>query len=133
MQSDAYRAPQDLNTPRALEYTAFSHTTSALSRAQNPTSHPSTPVDRTAQCAQRLEALHRNLMLWTVIFAAVTDPGNQLPRALCGQIAELAQFVAKYTEQARKTDADLEPLIDINVAIMRGLRGESTTVLAETA
>lgn len=133
MQSDAYRASPDLTTPRALEYTAFSHATSALSRIAREVPNQSSPAALTDHCAKRLDALHRNLMLWTVVFAAVADPGNKLPKGLCVQIAELAQFVSRYTDEARKTDVDLEPLIDVNLAIMRGLRGDVQTSLADIA
>jgi flagellar protein FlaF len=103
------------STPRAVEYSAFARATSALTAAQQVSADEST--------AQRLEALHQNLMLWDTLFGAVADPGNQLPDKLRAQIAYLAKFTRHYTKEARRSKTDLQPLIDVNSAIMKGLRG----------
>ena len=129
MTPDTYTSAQPgISTPRALEYTAFSRATTALSRVQSSTAEPPLP--------ERLDALHRNLMLWDVVLGAVADPQNALPEGLRGQIAYLARFTRHYTKTARNEGADLQPLIDINIAVMKGLRGipaNAPQPLAETA
>ena len=50
--------------------------------------------------------------------------GNALPVALRAQLVCLAEFVRKHTLRVLGGQASIAPLVDINTAIMRGLRGD---------
>lgn len=70
-------------------------------------------------------ALHDNKRLWTIFAADVADPENGLPQALRAQLFYLAEFTNVHTSAVLARRADPGPLIDINTAILKGLRGEA--------
>ncbi len=108
---DATRA---IGTPRNVEYQVFSQITGRLNRA----SAEGGPFSELAQ------ALHENLRLWTVIVTDVTSAENGLPVALRGQLADLSKFTRSHTQKVLRQEADAAVLIEINTAVMRGLRGQ---------
>ena len=108
---DAARAT---GTPRSVEYQVFSQITGQLNRALKA----GQPFSEVAQ------ALHENLRLWTVIAVDVTEPGNALPVGLRSQLAGLAKFIRSHTQLVLLREADAGVLIEINTAVMRGLRGQ---------
>ncbi len=108
---DATRA---IGTPRNVEYQVFSQITGQLNRA-NAEGRP---------FAELAQALHENLELWTIIVTDVTNAGNGLPVALRGQLADLSKFTRSHTQKVLRQEADAAILIEINTAVMRGLRGQ---------
>ena len=54
----------------------------------------------------------------------VAEPTNLLPQPLRAQIFYLAEFTMHHSAKVLKGDASVAPLIDINTAVMRGLRGD---------
>jgi flagellar biosynthesis activator protein FlaF len=112
MSIQAYqRAATQAESPRELEYRAFGLVTANLVRVKEEQMAP----------AQIAEALEANRKLWNVLSADCSVPGNQLPMALRGQIISLAMWVGRYSRDVIREGADIEPLIDINRAIMEGL------------
>jgi flagellar protein FlaF len=112
MSIQAYqRAATQADSPRDLEYRAFGQVTAALVRVK----------DETPPLAAVLEAIDANRRLWNVLSADCAVPENQLPIALRGQIISLAMWVARYSSEVLRDGADIEPLIDINRAMMEGL------------
>jgi flagellar protein FlaF len=107
---DATRAT---GTPRGVEYQVFSQITGQLSRAIRP----GQPFRELAM------ALHENMRLWTVIAADVTNIKNGLPVALRAGLADLSKFTRSHTQKVLRKEADAAVLIEINTAVMRGLRG----------
>jgi flagellar protein FlaF len=105
------RAATQADTPRELEYRAFGQVTANLVRVK----------EEQMALAQLAEALDANRRLWNVLSADCSVPGNQLPMTLRGQIISLAMWVARYSRDVIRDGADIEPLIDINRAIMEGL------------
>ncbi len=69
-------------------------------------------------------ALHENRELWTILAGDVADQGNGLPKTLRAQIFYLAEFTHAHTRKILHGDADIDAIVDINTAVMRGLRGE---------
>ncbi|SEV92920.1 flagellar protein FlaF [Aliiroseovarius sediminilitoris] len=102
------RAP--LRTSRGTEYDAFAKVTHQLGRA------------RTTGFADLAAALHENRRLWTLLAADVADDGNGLPNELRARIFFLAEFTADHSRKILSEGEDVSVLVDINTAIMRGLR-----------
>jgi flagellar protein FlaF len=113
MSIQAYqRAATQAEQPRDLEYRAFGQVTAALVRIKEEAAVPLPVV---------LEAIDANRRLWNVLSADCAAPENQLPITLRGQIISLAMWVARYSSEVLRDGADIDPLIDINRAMMEGL------------
>lgn len=112
----AYGVAEDATrTPRDAEYQAFARATRALTAAaRTGTTAPGKLAD----------ALTLNRRLWMVLAADLATEGNQLPEALRIGLLGLAQFVLNHSDSVLNGTADIAPLIDVNTAVMRGLRGE---------
>lgn len=106
-----------MRTPRDMEYEAFSRVTRQLQKIQNEKHHSPTELAR---------ALHENRRLWTVLACDVMSDGNQLPDALKAQILYLSEFSNQHSRKILQNQDDVQPLIEINTAVMRGLRNGST-------
>ena len=102
-------------SPRTLEYKVFSQTTARLASAI------AAPKSAFPELAA---ALHANLKLWLVIATDVASETNDLPTDLRGQLFSLADYVRQYTPKVLRDEEDPAILIEINTAVMRGLRGE---------
>lgn len=110
-----------------VEYQAFARVTKDLSAA----------AEETQNAFPRLAAaLHQNLRLWTIVATDVATDDNALPKDLRAQLFYLAEFTRAHTGKVLKGEALASALIDINTAIMKGLRtqqaptGEASTCLA---
>lgn len=104
-----------VRTDRSVEYQAFAKVTAALTEARDATS---------PDFVARVEALHLNRQLWTILGNDVAEDNNALPIALRKEIFSLSRFVTQQTPKVMDGSAEIDALIDINTAIMRGLRGE---------
>jgi flagellar protein FlaF len=72
------------------------------------------------------QALHLNRQLWTRLAADVADDGNPLPEELRARIFYLAEFTAAHTGRVLRGRAGVDALIEVNLAVMRGLSGDAT-------
>ncbi|MEL6265465.1 MAG: flagellar biosynthesis regulator FlaF [Pseudomonadota bacterium] len=112
--ADVYgQARRATASPRAIEYAAFSRVTGQLTAAE------AAPGEMTRLAA----ALHDNNRLWMALAADLAGPENRYPDALRGQLISLGAFVLRHSRQVLAGEATLRPLIDVNMAVMRGLRG----------
>jgi len=116
----------------------MTHARRAYSAAANPTrTQKSLEYEVIAQITHRLKsaadggaerfsdlaaALHENRRLWTILATDVADAGNPLPAELRARIFYLAEFTTHHTSLVLRRQADIEPLLDINMAILAGLR-----------
>lgn len=66
-------------------------------------------------------ALQDNRKLWIMLAADVSDSQNGLPRELRAKIFYLSEFVQIYTRKTLAEERSIDPLLDINLAILRGL------------
>ncbi len=99
---------------RALEYDVIAQATSKLKAAANEaTSFP-----------ERVATIELNRRLWTVIATSVADAQNSLPPELKAQLFFLYEFTVDHSRKVIKGEADIAPLIDINLSVMRGLKTE---------
>ena len=103
-------------TTRSTEYEAVSRITRKIQDAarKGPAAFP-----------ELAEALYRNSRLWRIFAADVADPNNKLPKELRARIFYLSEFTRHHTSQVLARKASVDPLLDINKSILRGLRGEA--------
>ena len=102
-----------VHTPRATEYRTLARITHRLKSAGT------TGRDMPALAA----AIHDNRRLWTILATDVADPANPLPAPLRARLVYLAEFTRVHSGRVLREGASPDPLIDINVAVMRGLAG----------
>jgi flagellar biosynthesis activator protein FlaF len=115
----AYGAgPASLRSGRSNEHQIFADVTARLSAALS-----AGPLGFGAMAA----ALHDNRKLWSRLAADVADDGNGLPRSLRAQIFYLAEFTDHHSGRVLQGQGTAEALIDINLAIMRGLSGQTVS------
>lgn len=69
--------------------------------------------------------LNKNERLWTEIGIQVADPENALDKKLRAGLFYMAEFVTHQTGKVLKSQADITSLIEVNVAVLRGLKGEA--------
>ncbi|MCJ8140569.1 flagellar biosynthesis regulator FlaF [Falsirhodobacter halotolerans] len=100
-------------SPRAIEYDVFARVTRALA-----------DTDRDAAFPTYAAALHDNLKLWTALAADLALEGNPLPADLKARLFYLYEFTAQHTPKALRKEVGVAVLVDLNTAVMRGLRGE---------
>ncbi|WP_116133249.1 flagellar biosynthesis regulator FlaF [Tropicimonas sp. IMCC34043] len=101
-----------LRTSRGNEYDVFAEATRRLKSADS-----GVPGNISALA----QAIHDNRRLWTALAMDVADAGNPLPRSLRARIFYLHEFVDAHSRRVLRGEATTDVLIDINVAIMRGL------------
>jgi len=112
----AYGRPETpVKSNRQIEYDLFARITRALGDTQRR---------QKADYAAFAKAVHDNIRLWTTLAADVALPGNGLPAPLRAQLFYLYEFTATHSRKVLRDGASADVLIDINTAIMRGLRGE---------
>ena len=101
---------------RQTEYRAFAEATRRLCAAE------AARGEEAGAFAAMAEALHDNLRLWTLLAADVAGPDNELPETLRARIFYLAEFTRAHSAKVLPKKAELRPLIDVNTAVMKGLR-----------
>lgn len=98
---------------RSVEYDVIARITSRLKRAVTQNNYP-----------KLLEALHENGTLWRTLAIDVADPANALPKPLRAQIFYLAEFTEAQTRKVIREGESAVPLLEVNMAILRGLSPE---------
>ncbi len=100
-------------TPRDTEYEAISKITHRLKTAA---------AKKASDFGGFVQALHENRRLWSVLATDVADADNALPNNLRARIFYLAEFTEQHSSQVLGNKATVEPLLEINMAVLRGLR-----------
>jgi len=100
---------------RDLEYDVFLSITREMKHLQAQT---------TPAFAKLVDTLNKNERLWTEIGVQVADNDNALPSDLRARLFYMTRFVSHQTSKVLKGDADLESLVDVNIAVLRGLKGK---------
>lgn len=103
-----------LRDARSSEYDLLAKTTAALVAAwpHRKTDFPSLAT-----------AIDQNLRLWSALGSDVADPGNGLPAELRARLFYLYEFTAHQSRIILDGAGTVDALVDINTAVMRGLRG----------
>lgn len=109
------RPDATLRPMRSIEYEAFARVTQKLSATWHT---------RNSDFPALVQALSENLGLWSTLAADVASPGNGLPKALRARLFYLYEFSEVHTGRVLDGKASVDAMIDINTAVMRGLRGQ---------
>ena len=120
-QIQAYKAVQKTTVSgREIEASALAQAAKILTDCQNNWDAP----DREEILFM---ALRRNQMLWSIFQAELSDANNPLPKELKENILSLSLFIDKRTIEimAFPSPEKLNAIIDINLNLAAGLRGES--------
>lgn len=111
-----YARPEaPLKTPRSLEYDLLARVTQRLTQSS---------ARRKENYPQFAAALEENQRIWSTLASDVASSGNGLPAKLRAQLFYLYEFTALHSSAVRDNKGSVEVLIDINTAVLRGLRGE---------
>jgi len=103
---------QPIRTHRGTEYDAFARITCRLKAA----------VENAAPYKELAAALHENRRLWALLAADAAGAENGLPGSLRARIVGLAEFTRRHSAQVLSEGASAAPLIEVNTAVMQGLR-----------
>lgn len=112
------QAAQRAEPPRDLEYRLLGQVTRALMDAAQ--------LDA-KDFAGRIDALDWNRRVWSALAADCASDRNALPGPVRAQIISLSMWVNRHTSSVMRREAQIEPLIDVNRAIMQGLSGASAS------
>ncbi|MFN3643120.1 MAG: flagellar biosynthesis regulator FlaF [Gemmobacter sp.] len=107
-----------VRTARGLEYDLFARVTARLKRGWS---------NRQEDFPGLVAALSDNSRLWSTLAADVASPGNALPAPLRAQLFYLYEFTAAHSRRVLDGTASVEALVDVNTAMMRGLRGAAVS------
>lgn len=102
-------------TPRSIEYEAIARITRRLRQ--------SVETGQTG-FSELAQALHDNGRMWNIFAADVASQANKLPAELKARLIYLAEFTQIHTRKVLAGEATVDALLDVNTAVMRGLRGE---------
>lgn len=111
------RPDSTLRPMRSIEYDALARVTQRLSAAAQR---------QMADYPALVQALSENLGLWSTLAADVASPGNALPANLRAQLFYLYEFSEAHTRKVLNDAGSVTVLIDVNTAVMRGLRGQGS-------
>lgn len=103
-----------IKSPRDVEYELMATITGRLRAAQTDKSPGAFPA--------LAAAMHDNRRLWSAFASDLAGSANQYPQDLRARLFYLAEFVSQHTEKTLAGVAPAEVLVDINLAVMRGLR-----------
>ena len=100
---------------RSIEYDVVARITYRLKRAIEGRKLPAL-----------LEALDENRKLWRTLALDVADKDNGLPDELRARIFYLFEFTNHHTQKVIREKVSAVPLLEVNTAILRGLKTEGT-------
>jgi flagellar protein FlaF len=104
---------RSVRTPRDAEYETIARVTQNLKSAA-----ALAPLDM----AKVARAINENRELWTLFATQVADADNSLPTQLRARIFYLAEFTSAHSRKVLARAANVDALVEINTAVMRGLR-----------
>ena len=116
---DAYkRTIKQTAAPRDVEYRLLAQVTAGLMKSKELREGSGRDPRRMAQV---MDALNWNNQVWDAFVEDVGTEGNMLPRELRAAIVSLGIWVTRETALVTSGDGDIDALIAVNRAIMRGL------------
>lgn len=103
-----------MKPPRAAEYEAIAKISHRLRTAAQK---------RGQDFPGYVAALNDNLRLWTTLAVDIAQTENALPKDLRARLFWLADFTISETRKLLRNEGDIAILIEINAAVLQGLRG----------
>jgi flagellar protein FlaF len=100
---------------RSIEYDLVAQVTQRLRTAW---------ANRNSDFPALVVAINDNQQLWSTLAADVALPGNGLPAPLRAKLFYLYEFTIQHSRAVLDRGASVEVLSDINMAVLRGLRGD---------
>lgn len=104
-----------IKSHRAAEYEAIARISHRLRAAA---------MNRGKNYAEFVSALSENSKLWTTLAVDVAQAENSLPQDLRARLFWLAEFTTHETRRLLKNQGDVGILIEINAAVLQGLRAQ---------
>lgn len=118
--TEAKRAYTNLDLPiqtaRQSEYQIFAKITGQLQAAAK--------VGK-SDVQKRALAIYENQKLWLALQEDLIHPDNAFPDQLKAGLISLAIFTQTYSSKVLLGREDIQPLIDLNICMMRGLQGQA--------
>jgi flagellar biosynthesis activator protein FlaF len=112
-----YARPEaPMRSARSIEYDILARTTQRLTAAAHR---------KGEDFAGFVAALHDNQRLWSTFAADVANDDNGLPRALRARLFYLFEFTETHSRNILEGYGSVDVLVDINTAVLRGLRGDA--------
>ena len=105
-----------IKSERASEYEAIARISHRLRSAG---------LNKATNYPEFVQALSENSKLWTTLAVDVAQSENGLPQDLRARLFWLAEFTTHETSRILKGEGDLSILIEINAAILHGLREQA--------
>ncbi|MGY6550173.1 MAG: flagellar biosynthesis regulator FlaF [Roseinatronobacter sp.] len=113
MAAMAYADPRNANkSPRAVEYQLLAQITRRMQSAAD---------GGATRFSALLTAVDENRTLWVEFAQDLAFPENPLPLDLKRNLVQLAGFVVNESDRIARGQAECSTLIDINIAVMKGL------------
>lgn len=100
-----------LKSARRAEYEVIARITSRL-----------TAAIQAKDFGKLISAMHENRTLWRKLGQDVASSENLLPDELRVRLIYLSEFTEHHTRRAIKREVSAVPLVEINTAILRGLK-----------
>lgn len=117
--SQAQRAYSSASAPtrtaRGIEYEIIARITTRIRTAE---------AEGASGFSALAQALADNRKLWGIFVTEMASKTNPFPAELKSRIVYLAKFTNDHTSKVLARQATAAPLLDVNTAILRGLRGE---------
>jgi len=108
------QAQRGAATERDIEYQVFARITAAMAAAERKGK---------AGFGDLVHALHDNGRLWDAITVDMVDDDNKLGLGLRAQLVSLGLFIRQHSDKVLRGQANAQPIVDINQAVMKGLLG----------
>ncbi|MEO0915793.1 MAG: flagellar biosynthesis regulator FlaF [Pseudomonadota bacterium] len=102
-------------SPRDAEYEVIARISHKLRSAAQ---------SRATNYPRYVEALSDNRRLWTTLASDLALPENGLPKDLRARLFWLAEFTESETQKLLRNEGDVGVLIEINAAVLQGLRAQ---------
>ena len=109
---ETFDTTASIKSQKQIESEAFLNVTRRLRASQHT---------KSCDYSSFVEAISKNRKLWTLLCTDILHPQNELSTQIKASIFYLNDFVQSYSGRILSEDITAEPLIDINLSIIRGL------------
>lgn len=108
------KTSKETASDKQIELRIFSSITSQMQSAD---------ITQVGGFAKLAEAMQDNIRLWNMLSIDVIQDGNMLPDQIKAYVINLGEFTRQHTLKVLAGEGRIDALVDINKAIINGLRG----------